>query len=347
MAKVLCIDDEQLLRLATCDYLKDMGHEVLEAASGAEGLALFRWHRPDIVLSDLRMPGGDGFLVVEHLAVEAPDTPVIIISGTGSIDEAVRTLRLGAWDYLTKPLTSMKVLAQTMERELNKARERKNAAWYLKSLEGRNLELEREQQCWVRNHQDTVQRLEAALKTSIGSLNIALREKDPYTAGHNERVARISVDIGVAMGLGSQELETLMLAGRLHDIGKIGVAQDVLNKRSALDPDECEQIRSHVSCGYRILRDIPFDGPVAEAVLQHHERFDGTGYPEGLAGEAILLEARILAVADVYEALSSDRPYRPGLSPGEAASHILKNSGTHFCPRCVEGFRQVIHTQQS
>ncbi len=347
MAKVLCIDDEHLLRLATCDYLKDMGHEVLEAASGAEGLALFRWHRPDIVLSDLRMPGGDGFLVVKHLAEEAPDTPVVIISGTGSIDEAVRTLRLGAWDYLTKPLTNMPDLTQTMERVLNKARERKNAARYLKGLESRNQELEREQQSWIRNHQDTVQRLEAAIKTSIGSLSLALREKDPYTAGHNERVARISVDIGVAMGLGSQEIETLMLAGRLHDIGKIGVAQEILNKRSVLDPDEFEQIRSHVSCGYRILRDIPFEGPVAMAVLQHHERYDGTGYPEGLAGEAILLEARILAVADVYEALSSDRPYRAGLGASDAAGYIFNNAGTHFCPTCVAAFGQVLSGQSS
>jgi HD-GYP domain-containing protein (c-di-GMP phosphodiesterase class II) len=183
--------------------------------------------------------------------------------------------------------------------------------------------------------------------TSISSLNLALREKDPYTAGHNERVARIAVDIGVAMGLGILELETLMLAGRLHDIGKIGVPQDILNKPSRLNPEECEQIRSHVACGYRILSDIPFDGPVAKAVLQHHERFDGTGYPEGLSGEAILLEARILAVADVYEALSSDRPYRAGMGAIDAANYIFNNAGSHFCPLCVAAFGQALSGQQS
>jgi len=346
MAKILCIDDEPLLRLITSDYLGDMGHEVLEASSGTEGLTLFRRHRPDIVLSDLRMPDGDGFLVVRHLAEEAPETPVVIISGTGTLDDAIKTMRLGAWDYLSKPLNDMPLLGQTVGRMLDKARERRNASQYLMRLESRVHELERELQSWSSSHQDTVLRLEATLKTSISSLNLALREKDPYTAGHNERVARISVDIGIAMGLGEQEQEVLMLAGLLHDIGKIGVPEIILNKRNSLSSAEFEEIRSHVACGYRILCNIPFDGPVPEVVLQHHERYDGTGYPNGLAGEGILLEARILAVADVYEALCSDRPYRAGLSPIDAASHVLKNAGTHFCPKCVDAFSKVIFKQQ-
>ncbi|HWR03803.1 MAG TPA: HD domain-containing phosphohydrolase [Humidesulfovibrio sp.] len=342
MARILCIDDEPIIRMSTRDYLMDMGHEVFEAASGAEGIALFRRQRPDIVFSDLRMPGGDGFLVVAHMAEEAPETPVVIISGTGSLDEAVKTLRLGAWDYLTKPLHDMDLLGQTVQRMLTKASERRDANQYLLSLESRTYTLERELHDWINGHQDTVLRLEAALKTSISSLNLALREKDPYTAGHNERVASIAVDIGNAMGLGDKAQDTLMLAGRLHDIGKIGVPQNILNKRSFLNPDEIVQIRSHVTGGYRILGEIPFEGPVAEAVLQHHERYDGTGYPDGLAGESILLEARILAVADVYEALCSDRPYRAGLGQNDAADYIFKNAGKHFCPQCVDAFKLVI-----
>lgn len=347
MAKILCIDDEPIVRLTTRDYLQDMGHEVVEAASGGEGIVLFRHHRPDLVLSDLRMPGGDGFLVVEHLVEHAPETPVVIISGTGSLEEAVKTLRLGAWDYLTKPLQCMDLLGQTVVRMLNKARERTEATSYLLRLEGRTYDLERQLLEWSRSHQDTVKRLEAALKTSIQSLNLALREKDPYTAGHNDRVAQIAVDIGAAMGLSAREQESLALAGRLHDIGKIGVPQHILNKRGLLDPDEIEQVRSHVTGGYRILNSIPFDGPVAEAVLQHHERFDGSGYPDGLSGESILLEARILAVADVYEALNSDRPYRVGLGADDAARYVFDNAGTHFCPRCVAAFAQVLSGQES
>lgn len=342
MAKVLCIDDEPLIRLVTCDYLKDMGHEVLEAASGAEGIALFREHHPDIVLSDLRMPGGDGFLVVEQMAEEAPDTPVVIVSGTGSVAEAVKILRLGAWDYLTKPIMGMPLLAQTLERVLDKARTRQLATQHLRNLESRNQELECELLGCVDRHRGLKARLEAAIKAGINSLHIALYEQDPSTAGHNEGVARLSVDIGASLGLGEQELETLKLAGLLHDIGKIAVPKGILNKRGALSARELETIRSHVSCGYRILSDIPFEGPVAEAVLQHHERFDGSGYPNGLAGGNILLEARILAVADVYEALCSDRPYRAGLCPRDAADYIMEGAGTHFCPLCATAFEQVI-----
>lgn len=342
MARILCIDDERLMRMSTRDYLVDMGHDVLEAGSGAEGLALFHQHKPDLVLTDLRMPGGDGFLVVAHLVEESPHTPVVILSGTSTLGEAVKTLRMGAWDYLSKPLNDMALLGQTVDRMLDKARERKNAAQLRRDLENRNHELENELLHWTRSHQDTVQRLEVALKTSIGSLNLALREKDPYTAGHNERVARIAADIGAAMGLAEEKLETLMLAGLLHDIGKIGIPQHLLNKRGFLTPGEFELVRNHVTGGYRILRDIPFDGPVAKVVLQHHERFDGTGYPEGLSGEAILLEARILAVADVYEALTSDRPYRAGLSHDDAVRHIYTNAGTHFCPLCVVAFGRFV-----
>ncbi|WMW64689.1 HD domain-containing phosphohydrolase [Nitratidesulfovibrio liaohensis] len=342
MAKVLCIDDEPLMRLVTCDYLKDMGHEVLEAASSAEGIALFQKHHPDIVLSDLRMPGGDGFLVVEHMAEEAPDTPVVIISGTGTVAEAVKILRLGAWDYLTKPLTSMPLFAQTLERMLDKARALKATTQHLRGLELRNQELERKLLGCACNHRGMKSRLAAAIKAGINSLHIALHEQDPSTAGHNEGVARLSVDIGSSMGLGEQRLEALKLAGLLHDIGKIAVPKDILNKRGPLSAKELKIVRSHVACGYRILRNIPFEGPVAEAVLQHHERFDGSGYPNGLASGGILLEARILAVADVYDALCSDRPYRPGLCPSDATGYILGRAGTHFCPLCVTAFEQVI-----
>lgn len=148
------------------------------------------------------------------------------------------------------------------------------------------------------------------------------------------------------MGLGAEAQETLMLAGLLHDIGKIGVPEAILNKRSTLSTQEFEQIKTHVSGSYRILQSIPFDGPVAEVVLQHHERYDGTGYPRALAGGGILLEARILAVADVYEALSSDRPYRAGLSSADAASYILQNAGSHFCPDCSAAFGRVVSGQQ-
>ncbi len=335
MAKILCIDDEPFIRLATGDWLCDLGHEVLEAASGADGIAIFREHKPDLVLTDLRMPGGDGFLVVAHLAEEAPDTPVVIISGTGTVDEAVKSLRLGAWDYLTKPLTDMNLLAATVERLLAKAGERRQNKAHLQSLTEKNKALELQLAHWTGRPQKTTAKLSDLLKMGIGSLLRALAEKDPATAGHNERVAAIAVDMGRVMGLDAEAQDTLLIAGLLHDIGKIGVPREVLNKPGPLTLEEFEQVRSHVVCAERILKDIPFHGPVLQAVLQHHERFDGTGYPQRIFGADILLEARILAVADVYEALASDRPYRRALSPAEAAAHMAEQAGRHFCPVCV------------
>lgn len=336
MAKILCIDDEPFIRLATGDWLCDLGHEVLEAANGAEGIAVFRKHRPDLVLTDLRMPGGDGFLVVAHLAEEAPNTPVVIISGTGTVDEAVKTLRLGAWDYLTKPLTDMNLLATTVERLLAKAGERRQAQAYVQGLADKNKALEEQVADWADRHQEASAKLAGLLRMGIGSLLRALAEKDPATAGHNERVAAIAVDMGRALGLDEEAQDTLLIAGLLHDIGKIGVPRAVLNKPNPLTPEEFERVRNHVVCAERILKDIPFHGPVLQAVLQHHERFNGTGYPLGICGENILLEARILAVADVYEALTSDRPYRRALCPADAAAHMAEQAGRHFCPACVE-----------
>jgi uncharacterized domain HDIG len=338
MAKVLCIDDEPLIRMTTCDYLTDIGHEVLEAECGEKGLALFHEHGPDVVLTDLRMPGGDGFFVVEQVAKTSPETPMIILSGAGNVGDAMKSLRLGAWDYLTKPVGDFDLLGRTIDRLLEKARDRAAARLYQSDLERRNRDMQGEIEHWSSSHAKTVRRLEMALHTSIDSLNQAVEEKDPYTAGHNKRVAKIATDIGRAMDMDRASLNTLFIAGLLHDIGKIRVPETILNKPSELTSEEYEQIKSHVTAGYRILEHIPFDGPVAEIVRQHHERYDGSGYPSGLAGEDIILEARIIAVADVYEALSSNRPYRARLNPADALAYVCEHSGTHFCPRCVDAF---------
>jgi uncharacterized domain HDIG len=338
MAKVLCIDDEPLIRITTCDYLLDIGHEVLEAANGEQGVMMFREHGADVVITDLRMPDGDGFYVVEQVAKVSPETPMIILSGTGTVSEAMKSIRMGAWDYLTKPVGNFDLLGDAIDRLLNTARKRAAARRYQSELERRNRDMETEIECWAKSHAQTVHRLELALHTSIDSLSQTVEEKDPYTAGHNKRVAKIATDIGRAMGLGEDRLSTLFIAGLLHDIGKIRVPETILNKPGALTPEEFEQIKSHVTAGHRILEHIPFDGPVARIVLQHHERYDGSGYPFGLAGEDILLEARIIAVADVYEALSSERPYRARLNPADAVTYVRDHSDRHFCPSCVEAF---------
>ena len=339
MTKILCIDDDANLLLTIKDYLLDEKFDAYSACSGAEGISLFHKNKPDVVVTDLRMAGGDGFLVLEHVTQESPVVPVIVLSGTGCINDVVKCMKIGAWDFLLKPLKSLNKLKQSIQDVLKRSELKKLELQRICELENINHKFITRVSSWIHSKSNSVQQLESPLAISINSLNLALREKDPYTAGHNERVAAFAVIIGETMGLGKHEQETLRTAGLLHDIGKIAIPKEILNKRGSLAPDEFEQIRSHVGCGYRILKDIPFAGPVAEAVLQHHERYDGTGYPHGLAGRQILLEARILAVADVFEALCSDRPYRAGLDPTYVANYMIKNSGTHFCPECIAAFK--------
>jgi len=342
VAKILHIDAEPLIRIATSEHLSGLGHELLEAADGGEGLALFRLHRPDIVLSGLRMPGNDGFWVVEQVAIESPETPVLVLSGTADIGEAMRCMRLGAWDFLSKPVTDAHEIGNAVRVLLGRARERREAEAQRQDFLSRNCKLEKAVSRWSKAHAKIVQRLKFALHSSIRSLAQTVKERDPYTAGHNERVARIATDIGECLGLGKQALDTLFVAGVLHDIGKVSVPKVILNKQGTLNAEEFEEIKGHVTCGYRILKDIPFRGPVAEIVRQHHERFDGTGYPRGLQGDGIMLQARIIAVADVFEALTSERPYRVGVSPVNAADHISSQAGYHFCPQCAAAFATVL-----
>ena len=328
---ILLIDDERMNRLLVGDYLRDSGYTVLEAGSTAEGLRIFDKSRPDIVITDLRMPGGDGNQVVMQLKDVAPDIPVIIISGTANLEEALGTLRDGAWDFITKPVREMDRIGLAIEEAMKKARLRQETRLVRTTLEN-------EIQQQTSELRELNERLRGALRSTVNALSVIVAQKDPYTAGHNERVASIAMALGHSMGFYQSRIETLHVAGNLHDIGKISVPGKILNKPGRLAPEEFEQVKIHPESGFEILKEIPFQGPVAEIVLQHHERYDGTGYPRGLKRDEILLEARILSVADVYEALTSDRPYRQGIPHEQAMAHIVREAGNQLCPLCVCAF---------
>ncbi len=328
---VLLIDDERMYRLIVGDYLRDSGYAVLEAESAAEGMRIFENVQPDIVITDLRMPGGNGDQVVTRLQNIAPETPVIIISGTANLEEALGTLREGACDFIPKPVREMDRIKQAIDAAMNKVRLNQESRFIKRALE----EEIAQRTCELR---ELNAQLKHALESTVNALGLIVAQKDPYTAGHNERVARIAMALGHSMGLAQNRIETLRVAGNLHDIGKISVPEEILNKPDRLTPEEYEQVKIHPETGFDILKDIPFNGPVAEIVLQHHERYNGTGYPRGLKRDEALLEARILSVADIYEALTSDRPYRQAIPHDQAMAQIIREAGNQLCPLCVCAF---------
>ena len=175
-----------------------------------------------------------------------------------------------------------------------------------------------------------VAQLETAFMSTVQVATTLSEMRDPYTAGHERRVAEIAVAIGTELGFDARRLEGLRVAGYLHDVGKITIPSEILAKPGKLTPIEFELIRGHAQASYDVLKEVEFPWPVAEVALQHHERIDGSGYPQGLKGEAILLEARIMAVADVVEAMSSHRPYRPGLGIDKALAEIGRGRGTSY-----------------
>ncbi|HEU4721405.1 MAG TPA: HD domain-containing phosphohydrolase [Gemmatimonadaceae bacterium] len=320
----LIVDDEPRLRQVLAHLMRNDGFTCLEAENGEEATAVLERQPVTLVMSDLRMPKRDGVSLLGEIRSRWPDTAVVMITAVADVEVAVSCLAMGAMDYLTKPFHLEEVRARVAQ-----------------ALEKRRLVLEN------RGYQERLQekvaiqarRLEELFLASVQSLAEALEVKDPYTRGHSVRVSHYSVVIAREMGLGGELLRRIELGGHVHDIGKIGVREDVLNKPGKLTNDEYQHIMTHPMVGWRILAPLLGDTPEAlNIVRSHHERFDGRGIPDGIAGTDIPLEARIAAAADSFDAMTSDRPYRPGLSMEEALAEIVRCSGTQFDPRVVEAF---------
>ncbi len=331
---VLCIDDEEMIRWTIGDYLEDSGYQVFKAENGRVGLEAFREQKPDIILVDLMMPEVDGFEVLSKVKEESPDIPVVVVSGTGVIQDVIEAIRLGAWDYLTKPIQDLAVLEHVVTKTLEKASLIRENEEYKKELEKkvqeRTLALEKS------NAQ-----LRGTLRETVNALSVMTDKRDPYTSGHQKRVSILALAIGEGMGLSEENMEAIRIAGLLHDIGKIYVPAEFLSKPTRLEYEEMEVIKKHSFMGYDILMNINFPYPIAEIVYQHHERLDGSGYPRGLNGDDILFEAKIIAISDVVEAMSSHRPYRPALDVEMAVQEITKNKGEKYCAECADVFLEL------
>jgi putative two-component system response regulator len=320
--RCLIVDDEPRLRQVLMHLMRNDGFDCLEAENGEEAIAVLERQPVTLVMSDLRMPQLDGIALLREIRGRWPDTAVVMITAVADVEVAVSCLAVGAMDYLTKPFHLEEVRARVAQ-----------------ALEKRRLVLEN------RGYQESLQekvavqarRLEELFLASVQSLAEALEVKDPYTRGHSVRVSHYSVVIAQEMGIGGEMLRRIELGGHVHDIGKIGVREDVLNKPGKPTNEEYQHIMTHSMVGWKILAPLLGDMPEAlNIVRSHHERFDGRGIPDGLAGTNIPIEARIAAAADSFDAMTSDRPYRPGLSMEEAIAELVRCSGTQFDPRVVD-----------
>jgi len=537
--KILTVDDDEFVREILVAYLEDSGYEVLQAENGLLGLETFRSEAPDLVMLDLRMPEMDGLEVLGHITQESPDTPVILVSGMGTIGDAIKALKLGAWDYIAKPIHDMGVLEHAVNKALERAEfieQRKKYREHLEEevkkrtaeVEQRRMELEKAyndlqsevvvrkeaeellswinleltmlgecihavvratdeqsliqevcriivevggyEMAWVgfaeqdekksvrpvgwmgkndgfletidiswddcdrgrgptgtairtgkpvvnENTKDNesillwrdellkrsfnssvalpltyedevlgvltiyskqpgtfdkseiarlmglandlaygicvlririeriqagkeielhVEKLQKALSGTIKVVASTVEVRDPYTAGHQRRVATLAKAIAAEMGLTEHQVEGIFMAGVVHDLGKIYVPAEILSKPSRLNDIEFNLIRTHSQVGYDLLKTIDFPWPIAQIVHQHHERLNGSGYHQGLSSEQILTEAKIICVADVVEAMASHRPYRPARGVDVALEHIQEESGTLYDSTAVD-----------
>ncbi|MBI3445794.1 MAG: HD domain-containing protein [Magnetospirillum sp.] len=277
---------------------------------------------PDAVLLDLSLPDAHGIETVERLRRAAPALPIVIC--TGLDDEAMGLLALqhGCQDYLVKGQGDGNLIRRTI----------------LYAIERKAVEEERRQ---------TAERLKRVLLQTVRSLSLTLEMRDPYTTGHQRRVAQLSAAIGQRLGLSESVIEGLRTGGLVHDIGKIHIPAEFLSRPGKLSAEVHKVIRMHPQMGWEIMRDIEFPWPVADMIRQHHERLDGTGYPQGLKGDEIIMEARIIAVADVLEAISSHRPYRPALGLDIALAELRDHSGTRYDPVVVQACIDVLDEKGS
>ncbi|HKG92600.1 MAG TPA: HD domain-containing phosphohydrolase [Gemmatimonadaceae bacterium] len=329
--RCLVVDDEARLRHVLARLMASDGFACSEAANGAEALALLE-QEPGIplVISDLRMPRMDGTELLREIRARHPDTAVVMITANADVDVAVSCLGLGAMDYLTKPFHLDEVRAR-----IRQVMEKRALV-----LENRGYQLQLEQRVAEQAH-----RLERIFIGGISALAEALEVKDPYTRGHSVRVSHYASVIAREMGVGGEQLRQIELGGHVHDIGKIGVREAVLNKPGPLTPEEYQHIMAHPMLGWRILSPLLGDEPVIlNVVRSHHERFDGRGLPDGLGSDDIAFEARIAAVADSFDAMTSARSYRtrPPLTLDEALAEVRRNAGSQFDPAVVDAFGAAV-----
>jgi putative two-component system response regulator len=332
--RVLVVDDEESIRNAIGKFLAARGYDVDVANGGAAALELLQAGRFDALLCDVRMPGMSGIEVVPRAIELRPDLAVLMLTAVNDAPTATEVLAQGAMDYLMKPV-ELDALAKAVDRALRR-----------RELEIQQRNVERMIREEVASRTEELQREQALLAeisiSIVRALVNAQEAKDPYLRGHSQRVAAMSAAIGSSMGLPDDAVEDLRLAGQLHDIGKIGIPEALMHKAGPLTEEEYARVKDHVRIGIDILSPLTPLARVLPAIQDHHEQWDGSGYPRGLSADQISLGGRILSVVDAFDALTSRRAYREPMTPRETMDLLVATSGAHFDPTVVAALRRTV-----
>ncbi len=329
--RILVVDDEEAIREIVSSMLTFAGYSCLQAASGMEALAVLNSGEEfELMLSDLMMAELDGIGLLERTKERFPDMPVVMVTAVHDISVALAALRNGAYDYLLKPFERDQLLA-TVGRALENRRLKLENRTYQTNLE--TLVEARTDQL-----QTAMTNLERSYDITLEALGDALDLKDKETEGHSRRVTAFTIAIARAMGLAGDQIRIIARGAFLHDIGKMAIPDDILRKPGKLTSEQTAIMREHCYKGYQIVKKIPFLQDACDIIYSHQERFDGTGYPRGLKGKEIPLGARIFAVADTLDAITSDRPYRSRQSDAAARQEIEDWTGRQFDPEVVQVF---------
>ncbi|HEY8370560.1 MAG TPA: HD domain-containing phosphohydrolase [Thermodesulfobacteriota bacterium] len=352
-ATILVVDDELGPRESLRMILKP-SYEVLTAESGARALELLRERRVDVVTLDLKMPGLSGTEVLEAVKGLDPRIEVIIITGYGSLKSATEAIRYGVADYIAKPFNVAEILS-VVDRAVARRDQALKVDALLKGLEadGGTGDGERRagsafaalrQRLRGLVQREPGQRAAAPIDSLefVKVLAAALESKDAYTHGHSQRVAHYAAILGQDLGLSDRELRDLQIGSFLHDIGKVGVCEQYIKKQGRLTPEEWAVVRAHPEKGAELIAPLRLGPAVVSAVRHHHERIDGRGFPDRLGGSDLSVTARIVCIADAYDAMTSDRPYRRALSRDAARQELKRCAGTQFDLDFVERFLRVL-----
>jgi response regulator RpfG family c-di-GMP phosphodiesterase len=329
---LLIVDDESAVRNVLHDLLS-ASFDCAEVSSAEDALAQLREQPFDLVISDITMSGMSGLEMVPLIKEISPNTVIVMISGMQTIESAINALRLGAFDYLMKPFDLRQV-----ETAIQRAYEHRQLVVAKQLYENQLEELVDQRTSEL---DEALESLENAYRSTLQALTAALETRDAETHGHSERVVTFSLRLGREYGLNAIQLTALEFGSLLHDIGKIGVPDAILRKPAKLTEEEWERMREHPLHGQQILRGIKFLEGAARVVAQHHEKWDGSGYPLGLKEEEIDICARIFAVADAFDAITSDRVYRRAQSYEAAARELDDWAGRQFDPQIIEAFHRV------